>query len=442
MKNFGVFSLIILFFSCVSKIPAKEITEVPAKKIKPIHNMIAGTYTLVVEGYDWGAGASKIILLLEEAVSTVNKENYTIVAHKQAECQEIKYDVITGERTILYAYVSDAKGTKIAEGNHVTLVLLVAPNLDISSPMQYVYQCRRNVWADYSLNIKDNSTSQVWDTEADRIHPLVDDFDLTGKFIYNDDIALTYADYVPVSQEGKVPLIIWLHGGGEGGTDTTIPLLANRATSYASPEIQAYFGGAHVLVPQSPTFWMDNGTGDYTRGDVNDMYNESVMALIKNYTSKYPNIDRDRIYVGGCSNGGYMSLKLMLLHPEYFAASFPSALAYHTKHITDKQMESIKDMPIWFIHSKDDPVTKPEETVVPAYKRLKAAGAENVHFSFYDHVVDLTGFYGGDDYHYSGHSSWIYSHRNHCTKDYDGTPVMLHGSPVTVMEWLAAQRKK
>ena len=426
--------LTVLCFLCIKQtVSAQDVAENKTRE--------TGTYTLIVEGYDWGPGASKVVLSLDETVSSVNKEDYSITVMKKAECKETKTEVETGERTILYAYVSDEKGKKVAEGNHLTLSLLVAPNLAISSPMQYVMQCNRNVWADYRLRIKDSSSSKIWNQEASRIHPLVDKFDLSGKFVSDTNIALTYADYTPSSLQEKTPLIIWLHGGGEGGTDPTIPLMANRAANYASTEIQSYFGGAYVLVPQTPTFWMDKGTGEYTRGEVNDMYNESLMALIKDYVAKHPNIDTDRIYLGGCSNGGYMSLKLMLLHPDYFAASFPSALAYHTKYITDKQIASIKDIPIWFIHSKDDPVTKANETVVPVYKRLIAAGAKNVHFSDYDHVVDITGFFGGEDYNYLGHFSWIYSHANHARLDYDGQAVRVEEKPVTLMEWLAAQRR-
>jgi hypothetical protein len=40
---------------------------------------------------------------------------------------------------------------------------------------------------------------------------------------------------------------------------------------------------------------------------------------------------------------------------------------------------------IWFVHSKDDPVTVPDKTVVPLHKRLMAAGAQNIVFSYYDH---------------------------------------------------------
>ncbi|MEM8888286.1 MAG: glucan-binding protein, partial [Bacteroidota bacterium] len=59
-----------------------------------------------------------------------------------------------------------------------------------------------------------------------RIIPLIDEFDLNGKFS-DGDIHLTYASFSPkTAAKGKRPLLIWLHGGGEGGTDTSIPLIA------------------------------------------------------------------------------------------------------------------------------------------------------------------------------------------------------------------------
>ena len=136
-----------------------------------------------------------------------------------------------------------------------------------------------------------------------------------------------------------------------------------------------------------------------------------------------------------------MSLKLILKHPGYFAAGYISALAYQSAYVSDAQIRSIRKVPIWFMHAKDDPVTVPEQTVVPIYERLKAAGARNVHFSYFDHVVDITNQYGGDDYRYNGHWSWIYSHANKATRDVDGSPVLVDGRPTTVMQWLAAQKR-
>jgi predicted peptidase len=250
---------------------------------------------------------------------------------------------------------------------------------------------------------------------------------------------MSFAHYRPPADDKTNPLIIWLHGGGEGGSDPTIPLLANRAANYASKEIQDYFGGAYVLVPQCPGAWMDNQQGEVTWGKENDVYNVALMALIADFVEAHPDIDRSRIYVGGCSNGGYMSLKLILMHPDYFAAGFISALAYRSEYISDEQIRSIAHVPIWFIHSKDDMTTRPEQTVIPIYRRLKENAAQHVHLSLFEQVIDVSGAYGGEELRYPGHWSWIYSHTNNCRLDYDGKPVILKGSAVTLMDWMAAQ---
>lgn len=402
-----------------------------------------GEYTIVVEGYDWGAGVSKVILSLDETVSSANAEAFTVSVMRHTDCVDLPAEQASGERVVIHAYVSDARGRKRDEGTHVTLVLGVAPQWPLSSPLQYVRSetCRGTRWVDYRLTIKDEASGRVWNTEAGRIRPLVDRFDLSGKFVHETGTTLSYASFAPEKSRGKSPLLIWLHGGGEGGTDPAIPLLANRATSYASDEIQVIFGGAYVLVPQCPGAWMDNSRGVMTHGQEDDVYNVALMALVRDFVSSRPDIDATRIYVGGCSNGGYMALKLILLHPRYFAAGFISSLAYQSQYLSDEQIESIARVPIWFVHSADDQTTLPQETVLPVYERLKAAGAGNVHASYYDHVVDITGFFGGDDYHYNGHWSWIYLHANESRLDFDGSPVTLEGRPVTVMEWLAAQAR-
>lgn len=451
MKNLILFiTLISSITSCASSktpIPAESIQKSTSSNtsvaIKPMQITTGGEYTIVIEGYDWGPAASKIILSVSDSLSEVNASDYEVLVQKATTCTELSSEEANGKLKVLYAYVSDAKANRQSKGTHITLALYVAPFEHMNSLFKYFGQnpnCKGNQWVDFQLNISNRVAQKVWDKEVNRIIPLVDEFDLTGSFSH-EDVTLTYASFSPKTKTSKRPLIIWLHGGGEGGTDTTIPLLANRATNYASDEMQAYFGGAYVLVPQSPTFWMDNGQGQYTRGEVNDMYNESLMALIEDFVNRNPNIDTDRIYIGGCSNGGYMTLKLLLLHPDYFAAAFPSALAFHANNLTDADTERIKDIPIWFIHSADDPVTLAHETALPAYKKLKAAGAKNVYLSMFDHVIDITNQHGGSDFHYPGHFSWIYSHANKCQTDYDGQAVRVDGQPVTLMGWMARQSR-
>lgn len=402
-----------------------------------------GDYRWVVEGFDWGPAVNKVILTLSESVKEANAAQYQVFASRSLEGVEIAPESASGNRTVVYAYVSDEKGNRVAEGKHVTLVLAVSPVMPLGSPFQHTRINNRggNYWVDYKLTIIHTKTGRIWNNGVGKIMPLVDNFDLTGKFSYGNNQTMSYASYTPSKTTGKVPLIIWLHGGGEGGFDPTVALLGNRAANYASPEIQVLFGGAYVLAPQAPTFWMQGPEG-MTRGKDNDVYNQAVFALIQDFVAKNPNIDPKRIYVGGCSNGGYMSLKLILEHPDYFAAGYISALAYNNEFITDAQIQKIKNVPMWFIHAKEDPTTVADQTVVPLYHRLKAAGAKNVYFTFYDHVTDITGFYGGENFRYNAHWSWIYSHANLARKDFDGSAVMLNGRPVTIMEWMAAQRKK
>lgn len=405
----------------------------------PLHGQ--GDYSTIISGYDWGPAVNKVVLSLEAPTSVANFRDYSVFAVRQSDCTELPPAMASGPREVIHAYVSDAKGNIREQGEHLTLVLAVAPNDPIGSPIQYTRndQCSGNNWINYRMTIVNQKTGQSWNEETDRLLPLIDEYDLSGKFSHG-DIDLTYAWYSPKVSDRKKPLIIWLHGGGEGGTDPSIALIANRAANYASEEIQRHFGGAYVLAPQTPTYWMDSGNG-YTRGDKNDIYNDALMALFKDFVKAHPDIDTDRIYVGGCSNGGYMSLKLLLKDPDYFAAAFISALAYHAEHLSEAQIKSIRKVPIWFVHSADDQTTRPEETVLPTYNKLKAAGAKQVYLSYYDYVTDITGFYGGKDYRYPGHWSWIYSHANLAQRDLDGTYVKIEGKPVTIMEWLASQKR-
>lgn len=395
-------------------------------------------YTLVVEGFDWGPAVNKVVLSKAEADLSTDPSVYKVYATRTSDLSEDPIMPANGERSVLSAYNSDAKGNFKEEGTYVTLNLAVAPSIRVGSPFQYM-RGYGNVWVDYKLSVTNTATLEVWDQEKDRVMPLIDEFDLDARFSHS-GISLTYAAFTPKTAQEKKPLIIWLHGGGEGGTDTTVPLLGNRAANYASPEIQDYFGGAYVLVPQTPTRWMDSGDGS-TSGQVNDIYFEALKALFDDFVAKHPDVDTDRIYVGGCSNGGYMSLKLIVEYPDYFAGAYISALAYRGVYLTDEQVKSIRKVPIWFVHSKDDGTTVADQTAIPVYEKLIAGGAKNVHLTMYDHVVDITGLLGGEDYHYPGHWSWIYSHANKAQRDYDGSPVLVDGMPVTIMQWLAAQRR-
>jgi hypothetical protein len=202
---------------------------------------VVGEYAIIIEGYDWGPAVSRLVLAMEENVTEANYQDYHVLAKRQTDCTDLPAAQSIVNRRIIHAYVSDTEENIKEEGQHITQVMYVSPNNPLDSPIQYTRndQCSGNNWLNYEMNIINRKTLQTWHTEVDRIMPMIDRFDLSGKFTH-DSQTLTYASYVPVRGEGQRPLIIWLHGGGEGGTDPSIPLVTNKAATMLPTRYRQY----------------------------------------------------------------------------------------------------------------------------------------------------------------------------------------------------------
>ena len=221
---------------------------------------------------------------------------------------------------------------------------------------------------------------------------------------------------------------------GEGGSDNpSLPIMGNKANMFADESLQKYFDGAYVLVPQAPTFWMH---GFKHFGDGTSIYEKTLMELIKFYIGKHSNIDKSRIYVGGDSNGGYMTMILLRDFPDFFAAGFPVCESLKNDLISEADIRNIGKTPLWFVSAKTDTTVPPKDYVIPTVERLRKIGA-NVHFSFFDDVHDTSGLYNKEDgkpYEYLGHFSWIYVYNDLCEE-------IINDKKVKLMEWLASQKK-
>lgn len=143
-------------------------------------------------------------------------------------------------------------------------------------------------------------------------------------------------------------------------------------------------------------------------------------------------VDVNCIYTGRCSNGSYMTVKLVLEYPDAFAAIFLVCEAYYDSWITDKEIASIASVPTWLVHCAEDLLVDINETAHPLYERLQAAGSENVHFTVYEEIIDPE--YGNA---YNGHFAWSYSLENLCTTDYDDTAITIDGEEVKLYQWVA-----
>lgn len=417
-------------------------------------------YYTFVEVTDYGPFITKIILPMPGNVKAdaVNKDCFSAYVERKDKKGEVLQlpkswmarddkEPSRGFVEILDAYPSCRYGNKKEESDYVTLAMKYGPSYTLSAAISAPNGFNEFVISDYRITqLVDIETDagkvsgQVYDICAGRTMPYSDDF-RHGRSSY--ELALNYGYYVPQMGKGKRPLIIWLHGAGEGGQDPKIAYSGNKVTNLATPEIQKKFDGAYILAPQTPTFWLDDGSGKYGRSG-KSKYVEALKALIDEFIDKNEGIDRDRVYIGGDSNGGFMTMRMAVDYPEMWAGVFPVCEALYNEVISDEDINKLKDLPIWFTHAANDPVCKPDETVVPTYKRLLAAGAKNVHFTFWDKVVDLHGLFkneNGEPYEYIGHFTWIPMLNDDCKLDYDGKPVVVDGKEVTLLDWLALQHK-
>lgn len=236
---------------------------------------------------------------------------------------------------------------------------------------------------------------------------------------------VNYQYFKPVNKDDgkKHPLIIWFHGNGEGGykdyQNNVSQKLANRgAVAFAEDKTQKIFGGAYVVAPQADDTWYNN----YTKG-----YIKSVKAMIDEFVSEN-NIDKNRIYVFGASAGGYMSFRMMIEYPDYFAAFSTSAAALDKAATsggvatTAQDLMKIRNKPLWMVHAKNDPTISYENTSKRVYDVLSKYGA--ILSSYPNVKIGET--------EYNGHWSWIYSLRN--------MPVNDKGEHL--FEWMARQNLK
>ncbi|AGZ41370.1 prolyl oligopeptidase family serine peptidase [Actinoplanes friuliensis] len=229
---------------------------------------------------------------------------------------------------------------------------------------------------------------------------------------------MKYRLYSP-GRSHKRPLIVWLHGGGEGASlpdnyyDNETTLRANRgALGFATPEAQRIFAGALVVAPQSTSYWMEDGP----------RFAPLIREIVRDVARRH-HVDQDRIYVAGCSNGGYMSLEMTNLYPDLFAASVPvcgvvaSLQPGGGRLITDAELTQIRT-PTWLVTSRDDTTVPPEPNTIHAHDLIPGS-----LMSLYDHVV-------WNGYQFPGHWSWIYLARN---------DPKINGT--SVWQWMARQRR-
>ena len=175
----------------------------------------------------------------------------------------------------------------------------------------------------------------------------------------------------------KYPLVIFLHGSGERGSDNEAQLkwgVMNFATDQ-----NMILHPAIVIAPQCPE---KSGWSNFSRGkNSSDMRlqpaptkpMELLIALIHRLIKTMP-VDSNRIYITGLSMGGFGTYDAIERYPNLFAAAVPVCGGGDISLAT-----SISHLPIWIFHGAEDPAVNPSFSLDMLHGINKSWGASGVY---------------------------------------------------------------
>lgn len=171
---------------------------------------------------------------------------------------------------------------------------------------------------------------------------------------------LNYALHIPKNTKGKKPLIVFLHGSGERGSDIEKVKIHGPFKYLKSNELDSY-----VLAPQCPE---------------NEYWNAEVLYKLIQKIQKENNIDSDRIYLTGLSMGAWGAWNLAFAHPELFAALVP--IAGFVDRVPMMENCKIKDIPTRIFHGLVDDVVDVNYSIA-IYKKLKTC-SRDIQLTIFD----------------------------------------------------------
>lgn len=178
-------------------------------------------------------------------------------------------------------------------------------------------------------------------------------------------ITLPYCIIEPqnYSPNKKYPVLLYLHGAGETGTDNVSQVLTMQDAFFVNGDL---LSEAIIICPQTTSWWSTNL--DCT-GPVG-----AAVRLIEELGKTY-NMDENRIYVMGISMGGYGTWDALSNFPDFFAAGIPICGGGNSGYAN-----TLKDIPIWIYHGTADS-TVPFSTSENMYDAIKAEGGNKIHFT-------------------------------------------------------------
>ncbi|WP_181150940.1 S-layer homology domain-containing protein [Paenibacillus sp. PCH8] len=223
-----------------------------------------------------------------------------------------------------------------------------------------------------------------------------------GQFTGSNGATLSYNLKHSPSKEPK-PLMVWLHGGGEVGTDGRNHLTANRG-AVVWTESGYDTSVLAVQYPENYSFKIYDNPEQLAQMQA---YFVAQYELIQKLVAE-GEVDPNRIYLSGVSSGGGGAFRFLTQYPDLFAGAIVVAakdtVADYTGSVEafKQELKDIVNVPVWIMHAENDPTTD-SRTSSLAYQALTELGAKHVKLALYDDAyMDSQRLYGG-----LRHWSWV-----------------------------------
>lgn len=204
----------------------------------------------------------------------------------------------------------------------------------------------------------------------------VDDYQ--AKEFEKEEEILPYQILYPAdfSEDEEYPLILFLHGAGERGSDNQRQLI--HGGDLFKEKVLSGDYPAIVVFPQCPTdeYWALIEQGSRETGFSFPAEGEPtppmslVMELLDDMLAK-PYVKKDQVYVGGLSMGGMGTLELLSRRPTTFAA----AIAICGGGNPDNVAGYAPNTSVWFFHGGKDDIV-PVEHSLRMVRALQDEGAD------------------------------------------------------------------
>jgi predicted peptidase len=205
-------------------------------------------------------------------------------------------------------------------------------------------------------------------------------------------------------------LVLFLHGGGENGSDNEKQLAGTEGPIIWAKAAEQAVRPAFVLAPQARAYMggaADKPIGGFgiTRDREGNRFMTEVLqpsadvkmaaAVLEQVMKAYP-VDAKRVYATGLSQGGFGTWNIALLRPDLFAAIVPIAGGGDPA-----QAPKLKNTPVWGFQAEDDQVV-PAVYMRNTIEALRRAGGQPRY----------TELPSGTFFDPNEHWSWVFAYRN------------------------------